>query len=215
VKGQTWKPASRGPVPRIEGLTPKQQEAVDDYVRHGEVPTGDLRIVAVRSHIGEHTSEALRRLFPKYRFVAVTWIYEADAAAFHKYSIPGPITYTLVLDENGNNAMPKRTGDMREYADLLRGEKIKVTDEVSAALVRSAFIDIYSTGMSSTNLRHGNSEWFLGYQEWPFRAISGHEEIREASYYLIVVDVSGRGVGGQLVNLVLARSKLKEEGQTH
>lgn len=215
VQGQTSASASMAPVPKIDGLTPEQQKAVDDYVRQGERPTGELKILADRKNIAVHSSEALQTLFPRYKFVVVTWIYEADAAAFHKYSIPGPMPYTLVLDENGKNGMPKRTGHLDEYADLLRAERIKVTDEASAALVRSAFTDIYGIGMSSTDLRHGNSEWFLGYREWPFRAISSYEEVREASYYLILVDASGLVVSGHLVNEVQERRKLKEDGQTH
>lgn len=213
VQGRTSASGSTAPAQRINGLNPDQQKAVDDYVRQGERPTGELRILA--KYIALYSSETLRTLFPRYKFVAVTWIYEADATASHKYSIPGPITHTLVLDENGKNQMPKRTGYLDEYADLLRAEKIKVTDEASAALVRSAFTDIYGIGMGSADLRHGNSEWFLGYKEWPFRAVSSYEEVREASYYLIVVDTSGQVVSGHLVNDVLERRKLKEDGQTH
>jgi hypothetical protein len=215
VQGQTSASASIAPVQKIDGFTPEQQKAVDDYVRQGERPTGELRILADRKHIAVHSSEALRTLFPRYKFVAVTWIYEVDAAAFHKYSIPGPITHTLVLDENGKNGTPKRTGYLDEYADLLCANRIKVTDQASAATVRSAFTDIYGIGMSSTDLRHGNSEWFLGYREWPFRSISSYEEVREASYYLILVDASGQVVSGHLVNEVLERRKLKEDGLNH
>lgn len=215
VQGQTSSSGSVAPVQKIDGLNPEQQKAVDDFVRQGERPTGELRILADRKHIAVHSSEALRTLFPGYKFIAVTWIYEADAAAVNKYSIPGPITHTLVLNENGKEGMPKRTGYLDEYAELLRAERIKVTDEASAALVRSAFTDIYGIGLSSTDLRHGNSEWFLGYREWPFRAISSYEEVREASYYLILVDASGQVVSGHLANEVLERRKLQEGGHTH
>jgi hypothetical protein len=201
------------PVHKIDELTPEQQKAVDDYVRQGERPTGEVRILA--KYIAMRSSDALRKLFPRYKFVAVTWVYEADAAAFDNYSIPGPITHTLVLDENGKNVMPKHTGYLDEYADLLRVEKIKVTDEASAALVRSAFTDIYGIGISSTDLRHGNSEWFLGYTEWPFRAISSYEEVRAASYYLVLVDARGQVVSGHLVYDILEQRKLKEDGRTH
>lgn len=213
VQGQISTSASIAPVQKIDGLTPDQQKAVDDYVRQGERPTGEVRILA-NLNIAVRSSEALRTLFPKYKFVAVTWMYEADAPAFQKNSIPGPITQILVLDENGKSRMPKHTGYLDEYADLLCAERIKVTDEASAALVRSALTDI-GIGMSSTDLRHGNSEWFLGYREWPFRAISSYEEVREASYYLIRVDAKSQVVNGHLVNEVLERRKLKENGHSH
>lgn len=156
VQGQISTSASIAPVQKIDGLTPDQQKAVDDYVRQGERPTGEVRILA-NLNIAVRSSEALRTLFPKYKFVAVTWMYEADAPAFQKNSIPGPITQILVLDENGKSRMPKHTGYLDEYADLLCAERIKVTDEASAALVRSALTDI-GIGMSSTDLRHGNSD---------------------------------------------------------
>jgi hypothetical protein len=190
-------------------LNSEQQKAVDDYIRQHERPTGDLKVVADRRRITVRSSEALRTLFPHYRFVAVPWLYEAAPEAVHKYSIPWTLTYTLVLDENGRNCMPRRTGAREEYADLLRAERVKLTDEVAAALVTAAYTDISGVGMSSTNLRHRSSDWFLGYSEWPFRAISSYEEVREASYYLISTDSSGFVISGNLVNDVLERRKIK------
>jgi len=208
--GQTGVAVSADTVPKLDGINAEQQKAVEDYVQQYESPTGEFRILANRNYITVRSSEALRTRFPHYRFVAVTWIYEADPAAQHKYSIPGPITHTLVLDENGRDGMPKHTGYLEEYGELLRTERVKVTDEASAKLVMAVFSEIYRIGMSSTNLRHGNTEWFLGYGEWPFRAISSYEEVREASYYRVSVDASGFVLSGRLVNEVLERRKIKQ-----
>jgi ribosomal protein S13 len=209
VQGQDSPAINSGDVQKIERLNSEQEKAVDDYIRQNERPTGELRVVADRNRIAVRSSQAIRALFPRYRFVAVTWIYEADPAAFGKYSIPGPLSHTLVLDENGRNLMPNRTGYLAEYAGLLRAERVKVTDDTWATLVRSALTDIYGIGMGSANLRHGSSEWSLGYQELPFRAISSYEEVREASYYLISVDTNGFVIGGRLVTEVLERRKLR------
>lgn len=201
-------------VQRFDGLNAKQQSAVETYIRQNERPTGELRVLADRKRIAVLSSEALRTLFPEYRFVAVTWITQADPSALHKYSIPGPILHTLVLDVDGRNCMPNPSGYLEEFGDLLHTAHVKVTDAKSAALVRSALIEIYGTGMSSedlqtTDLRHEKSQWLLGYHEWPFRAISSYEEVREASYYLIAVDARDLVISGRLVTQVLERRKLK------
>jgi hypothetical protein len=75
-------------------------------------------------------------------------------------------------------------------------------------MVRAALTDIYGIGMGSKNLHHGDSEWFLGYREYPFRAISSYEEIREASYYRLTIASDGV-VSGRLVNEVLERRQIK------
>jgi len=205
-------------VPKLEGLNAAQQKAVQDYVQQHERPTGELRWIANQRMV-VFSSEALRTLFPRFRFVAIRWITEADPAALHKYSIPGPIVETLVLDEEGRNCMPNRTGDRKEFGDLLRTEHVKVTDATSAAMVRSALsaIDVgWGTDDLRTNdLRHENSNWLLGYREWPFRAISSYEEVREASYYLISVDKNGFVVSGRSVREVLERRQLNGDGANH
>lgn len=130
------------------------------------------------------SSQALRTLFRRFRFVAVRWITDADAAAFHKYSIPGPMLETLVLDADGKNCMPHHTGYREEFGDLLHAERVKITDATSAAMVRSALVEVYAGGgaddLRTTDLRHENSNWLLGYHEWPFRAISSYEEVRNS-----------------------------------
>ena len=199
---------SPGPLKKIEELNPMQQQAVDDYVQKDERRTGELKVLADRNGIAVVRSEALRRLFPAYRFVSVPWVYQADPQARNKYSIPGPLSFTLVLDENGKNAMPARTGYLEEYGDLLHAEKIKITDEASAVLVRSALSDIYGFGMGDKNLRHSESQWYVGYREYPFRAISSYEEDREASYYLVTTDSDGIVKSGRLVNEVLERRRI-------
>jgi hypothetical protein len=200
---------SPGPLKKIEALNSAQQQAVEDYVRQGERRTGELKVLVDRNGILLRSSEALRTLFPNDRFVAVTWIYEADPRTVKKYSIPGPTVHTLVLDEEGKDCMAHHTGYLEEYGDLLRAHRIKVTDEPSATMVRAAFTDIYGIGMGSKNLKHGDSEWFLGYREYPFRAISSYEEVREASYYRLTTDSDGVVTSGRLVNEVLERRGIK------
>jgi hypothetical protein len=199
---------SPGPLKKIEGLNSAQQQAVDDYVQKGERRTGELKVLADRNGIALVASEALRKLFPDCHFVAVPWVYQADPQAMNKYSIPEILSFTLVLDENGKNAMPARTGYLEEYGQLLHAEKIKITDEGSAVLVRSALSDIYGFGMGDKNVRHSESQWYVGYRENPFRAISSYEEVREASYYLVTTDSEGVVKSGRLVNEVLERRKI-------
>src|SRR5437879_8610850 len=103
----------------IEGLNPAQQKAVDNYIQGNERLTGVLKVTADRNRIAVRSSRALQSLFPKYRFVAVTWWYEAVPDALNKFSIPGPLAYTIVLDEEGKNCMQPRTGNLEEYAALL------------------------------------------------------------------------------------------------
>jgi hypothetical protein len=220
VQGQTSSAGSSDQVRRLDGLNVEQQNAVDDYIRQHERPTDELRVIADRHRIAVFSSEALRTLFPQYKFVAVTWIYETDPSALSKYSIPGPTLHTLVLDAKGKECMSNHTGYQEEFGDLLRAKRVKVTDARSAALVRSALTEIYGTGMSSDDLRtmdlrHENSKWLLGYHEWPFRAISSHEQVREASYYLISVGVHGFVLSGRLVTEVLERRKLDEADATN
>jgi hypothetical protein len=194
---------------RMEGLNAEQTKAVEEYIQENERPVGEMTIVADRKRIALRSSEALRTLFPKYRFVAIPWKYAVSPGATGKYSVPiSPLFQTLALDRNGRNCTPKPIANQAEYADFLRVEQIKITDEVSAARVMSAFGDIYGIGVSSTNLRHGQSEWWLGYRESPFRAISSYEDVREASYYLISIDSNGFVVGGRSVNEVLERRKI-------
>src|SRR5579864_6930270 len=200
---------SAGPVKKIDGLNPGQQQAVADHVQKIERRAGELKVLVDRNGILLRSSEALRTLFPNYRFVAVTSVYQASPDATTKFSIPGPLTYVLVLDQDGKGGMPNHTGYLEEYGDLLRAQKIKVTDEASAVLVRSALTDIYGFGMGSKNLRQSKSEWFLGYREYPFRAISSYEEIREASYYRLKTDSDGNVINGRMVNEVLERRRIK------
>jgi hypothetical protein len=197
------------PVLKIQGLNAAQQRAVESYIQQNEKPAGELTIIADRDRIAVRSSRALHLLFPKYRFVAVPWVYTATGNALTKSSIPGPLIHTLVLDSEGRDCMPRDKGSDEEYGDLLQAEAIKVTDPSSAALVAAAFTDISGVGLGSENQRHGNSEWFLGYREFPFRPISSYEEVREASYYLISTDTAGTVMGGRLVNDVLERRKIK------
>ena len=209
---------TRSDVPKLEGLNAAQQRAVEEYVRQNERPAGELRWIADR-RMAVFSSEALRTLFPRFRFVAVRWITEADPAAFHKYSIPGPILETLVLDADGKNCMPHHTGYREEFGDLVHAERVKITDATSAAVVRSALTAIYAGGsaddLRTSDLRHENSNWLLGYHEWPFRPISSYEEVREVSYYLISVDTNGFVVGGRSVTKVLERRKLNGDEPNH
>src|SRR5262249_29148115 len=137
---------SPGPLRKIAGLNSAQQKAVEEYILRAEHRTGDLRILVDRKLIVLRSSEALHRLFPDDRFVAVTSVYQATTDAAKKYSIPGPLTYPLALDQNGNDTMPKRTGYLAEYGALLHSRGIKVDDATSAALVRSAMQEIYGFG---------------------------------------------------------------------
>jgi hypothetical protein len=196
-----------GPLKKIPGLTAEQQEAVEAYVQAAERRTGELEILIDRNQIMVRSSEALGFLLPDLRLVSVTSLYRAKSAAAKKYSIPGPLTYVLVLDQDGKNAMPKRTGYLEEYGELLHVRAIKVADQASAALVRAALVDIYGFGMG-TDIRHRPSAWYIGYQEHPFRAISSSQEVREASYYLLTTGADGLVIHGRLVNEVLQRRKI-------
>ena len=60
-------------------------------------------------------------------------------------------------------------------------------------------------GMSSENRRRGASEWLLGYREYPFRAVSSPEEVREASYNLLETASGGLVLRGELVIETLER----------
>jgi hypothetical protein len=119
-----------GPIRKIEGLNSAQQKAVEAYIQQNEKPTNELTVVADRNRIALRSSRALQLLFPKYCFVAVPWVYTATDGAFKKYSIPGPLVHTLVLDNEGRNCMSQDKG----YGELLRAEGIKVTDPNSAAV---------------------------------------------------------------------------------
>jgi hypothetical protein len=202
-------------MPKLEGINAAQQKAVEEYVKQHERLTGELRFIADRSAV--FSSEALRKLFPRFRFVATRWITEADPAASQKFGIPGPIVETLALDEDGRNRMPKPTGYREEFGQLLRTEHLKITDANSAAMVRSALTEIYAGGgvddLRTIDLRHENSKWLLGYHEQPFRAISSFEEVREASCYVISVDRNGYVVRGRSVTEVLERRKLNSDRQ--
>lgn len=212
-------PATARPdVPKLEGLNPAQQKAVEDYVQQNERPTGELRWIADR-RMRAFSSEALQKIFPSFRFVAIWWITEADPPAFHKYSIPGPILETLVLDADGTNRIPKHMGYGEEFGDLLRQEHVKITDAASAAVVRSALKSL-SAGVGADDLRtsdvrHENSNWLLGYQELPFRPISMYEEVREVSYYLVSVDADGFVVSGRSVIKEVERRKLNGDRPKH
>jgi hypothetical protein len=59
---------TRSDVPKLEGLNAAQQRAVEDYVRHNEKPIGELRVTADRKMVVVFSSEALRVLFPRFRF---------------------------------------------------------------------------------------------------------------------------------------------------
>jgi hypothetical protein len=124
-----------------------------------------------------------------------------------------------VLDEEGRDRMPKHTGFEKEFGELLHMERVKVTEVTSAAIVRSAFAEIHAGGgaddLRTTDLRHENSNWLLGYHESPFRAISGYEEVREVSYYLISVDPNGFVVSGRSVTEVLERRKINGNAPNH
>jgi len=209
---------TRSGVPRLEGLNFAQQKAVEEYILQNERPTGELRWVADR-RMRVFTSEALHTLFPNFRFVAIQWITEADPAAFHKYSIPGPILKTLVLDADGMNRMPNHTGYREEFGDLLREEHVRITDAASAAVVRSALNALYAGGTAddprTSDVRHENSNWLLGYNEGSFRPISMYEEIREVSYYLVAVDADGYVVSGRSVTRVVERRKLNADSPNH
>lgn len=196
-----------GPLRKIDGLNSAQQKAVEDYIRGAERRNGELRVLVDRNQIVLRSSEALHKLFPDDRFVAVTSIYQATTDARQKYSIPGPLTYTLALDQNGNDAMPKRTGYLEECGALLHSRGIKVNDETSAALVRSAMQEIYGFGMGGHDVRRSKSQWYLGYHKHDWRAISSYEEILEASYYVLITDAEGLVTSGWLVNEVLERRK--------
>jgi len=200
---------SSGPLRKIEGLNSAQQKAVEDYIHRAERRNGDLRILVDRNQIVSRSSEALHRLFPDDRFVAVTSVYQVTSDAAKKYSIPGPLTYTLTLDQNGMDIMPRRTGYLEEFGALLHSRGIRVDDVTSAALVRSAMQEIYGFGMGGEDVRRGESQWYLGYHEYPWRPISSYEEIREASYYVLITNAEGVVTNGRLVNEVIERRKMR------
>ena len=124
-----------------------------------------------------------------------------------------------MLDEEGGNRMPKRTGYREEFGELLRTERRKVTAATSAAMVRSALVEVRAGGgaddLRTTDLRHENSNWILGYHESPFRAISSYEAVRDASYYLLSVDLNGFIVSGRSVAEELERRKLNGSAANH
>ena len=197
-----------GPLRQIEGLNSAQQKAVADYILRAERRNGGLRVLVDRNQIVLRSSEALHRLFPDDRFVAVTSVYQATSQAQKKYSIPGPLTYTLALDQNGNDVMANLTGYLEEYGALLHSRGIKVDDATSAALVRSAIEDIYGFALGGEDVRRSKSQWYLGYNQHPWRATSSYQEIREASYYFLITNAEGLVTNGRLVNEVLERRKV-------
>jgi len=62
--------------------------------------------------------------------------------------------------------------------------------------------------MGGKDVRQSESQWYLGYDEHSWRAISSYEEIREASYYVLITNAEGLVTNGRLVNAVLERRKM-------
>lgn len=103
----------------------------------------------------------------------------------------------------------RSSGNCEAYGDVLRAQHIRVITEGEATLVARGFSDIYGIGVGSRNFRRGDSTWLLGYQEYPFRAISSYEEVREAYYYRLETDASGFVIRGSLVTDILERRKMR------
>ncbi len=190
----------------LDELNAAQKRAVNDYVRKNERPTGELRILAQRNQIVVRSSKVLRELFPQYRFVAIPWSYQVSPEAKDRYQIPGWLFDVLTLDATGaTQCVFHNTGNQEEYGEFLKTTKITLANDQDAAHVASAIAEIRGGGSSSRNVRHSESEWYLGYQESPFRAISGSEEIREAYYFRVRLDSRGAVLGGRLESEILER----------
>ena len=86
-------------------------------------------------------------------------------------------------------------------------------------MVRSALNELYAGGgvddLRTSDVRHENSNWLVGYHELPFRPISMYEEIRKLSYYLFSVDIKGFVLSGRSVTKVLERRKLNRDSPNH
>jgi hypothetical protein len=104
--------------------------------------------------------------------------------------------------------MANRTEYLAEYGALLHSRGIKVDDATSAALVRRALEEIYGFALGGEDVRRSKSQWYLGYNQHPWRATSSYEEIREASYYVLITNTEGLVTKGRLVNEVLERRKV-------
>jgi hypothetical protein len=209
INGQSALPAP------LDGLNPNQKRSVSEYIKQHEVLAGELRVLADPDQVWLRSSKVLADLFPEYRFVVVPWIYELDPQAKNKYSIPGGLFDVLAIDEHGIvHSVFYSSGNREQYGEFLKTMRTKVSNNSDAARLGEAMAAIYGDG-SSNNLRHGASEWYLNYQEAPFRAISGYDQVREAYYFHLQTDPQGFVLGGKLEVQTLERRKIQQPSALH
>jgi hypothetical protein len=202
---------SAGKVPGLMGLNAAQRETVTKFVLEHEQPTGELKRLAERGGITVRTSAALAHLFPHSRFVKVPWIFQLDPAAKNLYSIPGGLFDVLAISDQGlQESTFYSSGNSTEFGVFLHAHRIKVRNKTMADEVARAFADIYQLSLCCSDVKHGPSEWYLGYRELPFRPVSSYEEERDVFYYRLTVDSNGVVLNGTLVNKVLERRKIED-----
>ncbi len=195
---------------QLDELSAAQRQAVNDYIGKNERPVGELRIMAQRGQIVVRSSKVLGEVFPQYRFVVFPWCYQVAPEAKDRYQIPGELFDILALDANAKSQYVfYSSGNQEQFGDFLKARQVNIRTDEDAARFAAALTDIYAKGSRSTNLHHNPTEWYLAYQEFPFRAISGEEEIREAYYFHLRTDGSGRVLGGRLESEVLERRRIQ------
>lgn len=192
------------------GLNAAQRETVAKFVLEHERPTGELKRLAKCNWIAVRTSAALTHLFPHSRFVEVPWIFQLNPAAKNLYSIPfGLFDVFAISDQGPQESIFHSSGNSAEFGLFLHAHGIKVRNKTMADEVARAFADIYGLSLCCNDLRHSQSEWYLGYRESPFRSVSSYEEKRDAFYYRLTVDSNGVVLDGTLVSKVLERRKVE------
>jgi hypothetical protein len=202
---------SAGKMPRLIGLNAAQRETVAKFVLEHERPTGELKRLAERGWITVRTSAVLTHLFPHSRFVEVPWIFQLDPAAKNLYSIPSGLFDVLAISDQGpQESTFHSSGNATEFGLFLHAHHVKVRNKTIADEVARAFTDIYGLSLCCNDLRHSQSEWYLGYRELPFRPVSSYEEERDAFYYRLTVDSNGLVLNGTLVNNVLERRRIED-----
>ncbi len=194
----------------LNALNEQQKKAVEAYISKREVTSGELIIHAEKDWISVRTSKPLEDLFPNILFVVIPWVYQVTPDAKGKYAIPGGLSDTLALNDQGTvECVFHSTGNREQFAEFLKARPIAVKNDSDAAKVSAALGALYAGG-TTTNLRHGPSEWYLSYQESPFRAISGYEEVREAYYFHLHTNADGFVTGGRLEVETLERRPVEQ-----
>ena len=194
----------------LNALNEQQKKAVEAYITKHQVTSGELRVQARRDWISVRTSKILEDLFPNVLFVVIPWSYQVTPEAKGKYAIPGGLSDTLALNDQGAvECVFYSSGNREQFAEFLKARRIAVKNDSDAAKVSSALAALYDGG-ATANSRHGPSEWYLNYQESPFRAISGYEEVREAYYFHLHTDADGFVTGGRLEVETLERRPIEQ-----